>query len=156
MNKKLLILISIVLCILLCSCSAELGEPDMTRSVQTEANTVSITFINYVEEADIWILPQTEENLKTSLWGTPTFSKMKAGEEGTPAVTDEGTGRYIIRIIDTDHAYYSANDLVLDDNYTVHFKTDDSKYEAGIIILDENGDSSTTVENVFQGVLGAN
>ena len=115
----------------------------------------AVTFINDVEKADIWILPQTKENLKTSLWGTATISKLKPGEKKTISINDFEEGRYIVRIIDDDKAFYSANDIVLKENYTIRFKTDETKYEAELVTLDQNGEAVSKTE-AFQGVLGAN
>ena len=124
--------------------------------MKSESNkTISVTFINDVEKADIWILPQTKENLKTSLWGTATISKLKPGEKKTISINDFEEGRYIVRIIDDDKAYYSANDIVLKENYTIRFKTDETKYEAELVTLDQNGEAVSKTE-AFQGVLGAN
>lgn len=118
--------------------------------------SISVTFLNNVEEADIWILPQTEENLKTSLWGTPTISKMSVGEQKAVTIGDEGTGKYIIRIIDCDHAFYATSDLALDNSYTIRFETYETKYDAAITVLDKNGAIVSSNENVFEGVFGAN
>jgi len=124
--------------------------------LKSESNkTISVTFINDVEKADIWILPQTKENLKTSLWGTATISKLKPGEKKTISINDFEEGRYIVRIIDDDKAYYSANDIILKENYIIRFKTDETKYEAELVTLDQNGEAVSTTE-AFQGVLGAN
>ncbi len=117
---------------------------------------ITVSFINDVEQADIWILPQTKENLKTTVWGTPVFSKMKVGENGSAEVSGSVTEKYIIRIIDSDHAYYAVNDIVLGKGYTVRFMTSGSKYDAEIVVLDENGNKSASKENVFGGKLGAN
>lgn len=118
------------------------------------AKTISVTIQNEVEEADFWILPQTEKNVKSSVWGTATVSKMKAGEQKTVSVA-EGE-KYIVRIIDSAHGYYAANDIVLGNSYSVHFKTADAKYEAALVVLDENGNTISTNEHVFEGALGAN
>ena len=114
---------------------------------------ISVTFVNGVEDADIWILPQTEENLKTSLWGTPTFSKMMRGETETHRVAG-GAEKYIVRIIDSDGAYYAARDFYLRNGYTVRFTTDSDKYDAGIVVLDEKGELTSQTDGVFEGVIG--
>ena len=124
--------------------------------MKSESNkTISVTFINDVEKADIWILPQTKKNLKTSLWGTATISKLKPGEKKTISINDFEEGRYIVRIIDDDKAYYSANDIILKENYIIRFKTDETKYEAELVTLDQNGEAVSKTE-AFQGVFGAN
>jgi len=118
--------------------------------------SISVTFLNNVEEADIWILPQTEDNPNSSLWGTPTVSKMRVGEQKAVTVSDEGTGRYIVRIIDCDRAIYAASDVVLDDGYTIRFEMEETKYDASITVLDQNGNAAFVKESVFEGVFGAN
>lgn len=118
--------------------------------------SISVTFLNNVEEADIWILPQTEDNPNSSLWGTPTVSKMRVGEQKAVTVSDERTGRYIVRIIDCDQAFYAASDVVLDDGYTIRFEMEETKYDASITVLDQNGNAAFVKESVFEGVFGTN
>ena len=156
-KRNLLILLSVLLCFLFCSCGTEQGETDMNPDHHDRPKTsISVTFLNNVDDADIWILPRTEDNLKTSLWGTPTISKLRIGEQKSCAVNSEGTGRYIIRIIDSNHAYYAAGDVILDDGYMIRFQSDETKYEATIAISDKDGKAVSSYENVFQGTLGAN
>ena len=120
------------------------------ENVGTEV--ISVTFINSVEAADIWILPQTEEILHTSLWGTATFKDLPSGASEVCRVA-AGTEKYIIRIIDKDQAYYAVSNLDLSDGCSVKFTTDTDKYDAGIIVLDEKGEAVSRSDNVFQGVL---
>jgi hypothetical protein len=156
MKKLLLIVMGAVLLLSSAACKAEQGESEMKKKSQTDpVAKISVSFINDVETADVWILPQTEENLKTTVWGTATFSKMKTGEKGSSDVSDAGSGKYIIRIIDTDHAYYAVNDIELGNGYSIRFMTDSSKYDAEVIVLDEKGNKTASKENVFEGVLGA-
>lgn len=156
-KRRLLILISVLLCLFFCSCGAVQGEPDMIPNDHGHSKpSISVTFLNNVEEADIWILPQTEDNMNSSLWGTPTVSKMRVGEQKAVTVSDEGTGRYIVRIIDCDQAIYAASDVVLDDGYTIRFEMEETKYDASITVLDQNGNAAFVKESVFEGVFGAN
>ncbi len=116
---------------------------------------VDVTFVNEVEKADIWILPQTEENLNTSLWGTATIAGLGAGEQAEVSVTGSyETELFILRIIDDDHAFYSVNDLLLLDGYTLVFKTENARTEAVIEILDESGNVVSSQE-AFTGMFGA-
>ena len=117
--------------------------------------TVAVTFRNEVEKADVWILPQTEENLKTSLWGTPGASALGVGDSAELRLKDpEDAEAWLVRIIDDDHAYYSAQDLHLEDGYTVVFRSEGAKFEAVIEVLDPSGAVVFTAE-AFTGVLGA-
>ena len=116
---------------------------------------IVVTVENEVEEADIWVLPQTEENLKSTLWGTATIGKLGAGETADVYLTvrDEAQA-WLVRIIDGDHGYYSAQDLTLQDGFKVVFRSEGSKYEAVIEVLDENG-SVVSQTRAFRGKLGA-
>ena len=117
--------------------------------------TVSVSFQNEVEEADIWLLPQTEENLKTSLWGTPSAGALEKGASAELTLTNpEFAEAWLVRIIDRDKAYYSAQDLKLEDGYTVVFKREGSKFDAVIELHDASGAVVFSAE-AFTGVLGA-
>ena len=111
----------------------------------------TITVINGAEEAEFWILPQTEENWRASLWGAATLPKLRAGDQATVTLP-EGTV-YFVRIIDTDHAFYAANGVTIKDGYTLRFTTEDTKFEATIDVLDEAGTVISTWA-AFEGVLG--
>ena len=116
---------------------------------------ISVLFKNEVEDADIWILPQTEANRKTSLWGTATIGGLGKGEEKEVVLTaDYDVEYFMVRIIDEDHAFYSAQDLVLENGYTLAFRSEDSKFDAVIEVLDGTGDVISTQE-AFTGVFGA-
>ena len=115
--------------------------------------SINVTVVNGVEKADIWIIPQTQENLKTSLWGAPDVSALDAGQEKNIDLCDTCDGRYIIRMIDKDKALYAVRDITLKNGYTVRFRTDDTKYEARIEIIDKNGIILSSSE-AFEGILG--
>ena len=117
--------------------------------------TVSVSFQNEVEEADVWLLPQTEENLKTSLWGTPSAGALGKGASAELTLTNpEYAEAWLVRIIDRNKAYYSAQDLKLEDGYTVVFKSEGSKFNAVIEVHDATGNLVFSAE-AFTCVLGA-
>ena len=117
--------------------------------------TVSVTFQNEVEEADVWLLPQTEENLKSSLWGTPSAGALEKGASAELTLTNpEYAEAWLVRIIDRNKAYYSAQDLKLEDGYTVVFKSEGSKFDAVIEVHDASSAVVFSAE-AFTGVLGA-
>lgn len=119
MKKTALIIVFIIAAALLCSCKAE-GE----SSMKTESNK-TVDFVNGVTDADIWILPQTDKNLKTSVWGTATASKVKTGESVRAPLCEPGDGGlYILRMIDTAGFYYSANGIRLADGWTMQVRED--------------------------------
>ena len=117
--------------------------------------TVSVSFQNEVAEADVWLLPQTEENLKTSLWGTPSAGALEKGASTELTLTNpEYAEAWLVRIIDRNKAYYSARDLQLEDGDTVVFKSEGSKFDAVIEVHDANGNLVFSAK-AFTGVLGA-
>ena len=117
--------------------------------------TVSVSFQNEVAEADVWLLPQTEENLKTSLWGTPSAGALEKGASAELTLTNpEYAEAWLVRIIDRNKAYYSAQDLKLEDGYTVVFKSEGAKFESVIEVHDAGGNLVSSAE-AFTGVLGA-
>lgn len=116
---------------------------------------ILVTFENEVAEADIWIIPQTGENLETSLWGTATVGKLGAGETAEVRLTqyDEAQA-WLVHIIDENHAYYSAQDVRLADGFRIVFRTEDTAFESVIEVLDRDGSAVSRAE-AFQGMLGA-
>lgn len=86
-------------------------------------NSSTVTFINGAAQADVWILPDTQGNRKTTLWGAATLPGVKTGEgvPAAPGAPGDG-GRYLLRMIDVDGFYYSADGLALAPGCTVRLK----------------------------------
>ena len=99
----------------------------------------NITIVNNVYEANIWVLPNTEANRKTTLWGTATAGKVPAGESRQVGIDKPGdNGTYMFRMIDTEHMYYSSENMILEDGWTLEIKgklNDDLKIE----VTDKDG-----------------
>ncbi len=109
MKKLLFILVCVALGLLLAACRKTSAKPE---PAQPEVGGAQVTLRNEAKEADFWIIPDTEENRKTTLWGTATAAKMKAGEEreitlGAPA------GQFLLRVIDTDSWYHAASGVAI-------------------------------------------
>ena len=116
---------------------------------------IKVTVVNEVDTAAIWVLPQTDENLKTSLWGTATLSDFEADKsEQITLDSSETNGRFIVRIIDEDKAYFAVNDIYLEDGYKIQFTTDVSPFDAVIKVLNRDGDIIKE-QLAFEGVLGS-
>ena len=126
--------------LLLCSCKEKEQNSMETPSDQT------VVFRNGVKDADVWILPQTKDNLKTTLWGTATVSNVKTGESREAPLCDPGDdGLYILRMIDSSHFYYSANGIVLKAGWTMEIKGSDL-HSITVEVTDENGVLNHTYE----------
>lgn len=126
--------------LLLCGCHAK-----EKMEVETPSNK-TVTFVNAVHDANVWILPQTAANLKTTVWGTPTITKAKMGESRpVPLCAPGDDGLYLFRMIDTDGFFLSANGLVLEDGWTMQLKGSD-RQAISLEISDGNGVLQKTYE----------
>ena len=113
-------------------------------------NTVS--FINEVKEADVWILSDTKENKKTTVWGKATVSKVKTGESRKAELCEAGdNGQYIFRMIDADSFFYSADGINLEPDNILKIKENDSQ-SVILEVTDENGALKNTYK-VFKARL---
>ena len=67
-------------------------------------------------DADVWILPETEEILHTTVWGSATLRKTSPDVERPVALAAPGpAGLYVLRAIDTNGMYYAADEIALTD-----------------------------------------
>ncbi len=137
--KKAVLIFVCLFTLLLCGCDSK-EQSDMDNKNGT------VTVINKVKDADIWILPQTEKNLKTTVWGTATVSKLKTDESRQAPLCEPGDdGLCIFRMIDTDSFYYSANGIKLENGDTLEIK--ENKEQAfALEVRDENGRVKNTYE----------
>ena len=141
MRKALSILLCLVTISLFCGCSTT-KESETTATVTDR----TVTLINSVNEADIWVLPDTEANRKTTLWGTATASNLQTGSSCQAGIDKPGDdGLYLFRMIDTDKMYYSSDNILLEDGWTLEIKGD---LKTGIVIevTDKDGALNATYE----------
>ena len=140
MDKTALIVLCLLMLLVLGGC-----KPGKPNEPQPETGK-SVCFINEVKEADVWILPETEKNLKTTVWGTATAAKVQPGElRRVPLCEPGSSGRYLLRMIDTDSFYYSANSLMLADGWTITLKEDEA-HAVTAVVTDSNGTLQSTYE----------
>lgn len=140
MKKAVPIIVCIIISALICGCGAKEQNHMATEGCKTA------TFINEANDADIWILPKTEKNLKTTVWGTATAAAVKKGESRSFELCEPGDGgMYIFRMIDTDGLFYSANDIVLQAGHTMRIKENDIM-SFTLEVADEKGALQSTYE----------
>lgn len=139
MKKTIAVIGCLMLLLLACSCKSK-EQNDMGSKT-----TKTVIFTNAVQEADVWLLPQTEANLKTTVWGTASASGVKTGESRKISVGEPGEeGRYLFRMIDADGYYYSADGLTLEDGWTLQLTGE--KPRAALEVANEKGESAGTYE----------
>lgn len=145
MKKAVLTAICFVSLFFLFSCKSPKDNNEI-------ANSNEVTFINKVNDADVWILTDTEENRKTTLWGTATVSNVKKGESRISPLCESGDdGHYMFRMIDADGFFYSAGGIVLQKGWTVEIKGE-ALQSIIIEVTDENGALKNTYK-VFSAKL---
>ena len=86
--------VRIAICALIGSLLFGCGKTE--QPAVTEAPTpvpdsgAAIVFVNGLQQADVWILPETEKNLKTTVWGTATIAKL--GTDGEQRLSLDARG----------------------------------------------------------------
>ena len=149
---KTLLCLFLVLTLFACRKQEE-AKPEETET-STTGEMMKIRFVNEVEDTDLWILPQTEKNLKTSLWGTATVAMLKKEDAIEVVIEETSDHLYILRLIDQRGALYSANDFELHDGDTIVFDAiDDDFVRARLTLLDKEGKEVKVAEEVFEGML---
>ncbi len=151
-SLKTFLCLFLVLTLFACQKQEE-AKPEETET-STTGEMMKIRFVNEVEDTDLWILPQTEKNLKTSLWGTATVAMLKKEDAIEVAIEETSDHLYILRLIDQRGALYSANDFELHDGDTIVFDAiDDDFVRARLALLDKEGKEVKVAEEVFEGML---
>lgn len=133
--KKAVCIAVCLLTLLLCGCTKK-EQNDM----KTIKSSRTVTFVNGMPDADVWILPETEQNLKTTVWGTASASEVKTGESRpTPLCEPGDNGLYLFRMIDVDGFYYSVSSVTLQAGWRMQIKGEDL-HAVVLEVTDENGD----------------
>ncbi len=139
-RAALFLVIAILIAALLCACTTE-GDTDMENTVKE-----TVTFINDAQDADIWILPDTEANRKTTVWGAASASQVAKGECRVTELCEPGDkGLYLLRMIDTDSFYYAASGIKLQADDTLRIDASDP-YAVVLEVTDVNGNLRDTYE----------
>ena len=117
----------------------------------------TVIFINEVTDTDVWILANTEENRKTTVWGTPTVRGMKVNTETEAQLCAPAEdGLYLIRMISARKIYFSADGVALQNGWTVRFKVgkyyNDNPVSWVLEVTDTEGNPMETYE-VFGAAL---
>ena len=69
---RVVVFILILSAVFLFACASGSMTSKDAQEVATE-ETITIGFVNSVQTADVWIIPDTEENRKKSVWGTASI-----------------------------------------------------------------------------------
>ncbi|MBP3241561.1 MAG: hypothetical protein J6M92_13620 [Oribacterium sp.] len=116
-------------------------------------DTITIGFVDKLVPADVWFLENTEKNRKTTIWGTATVKSTELEKRYDAVISKSADNSYLFRMIDKDHGYYSSDDLMLMDGYSVEIYKSDGDFEQIMIaVYDEKGEKKEE-RNVFNAAL---
>ena len=88
-------------------------------------------FVNSVNQADVWIINNTEENRKTSTWGTASIKDAEQEKDYSVTLEKNSDDTYLFRMIDVDGIYYESNAITLKEGYSLLiFRSDENDGEA--------------------------
>lgn len=73
---------------------------------------------NNVANADVWIIPNTEKNRKTTVWGAAT-AKISYKDECTADVVLSENGEYLFRMIDYRQTFYASKCIPIMNGFSV-------------------------------------
>lgn len=141
-NMRKVLLISVFVTIMLCACDKK--DESLTGS------NISVSFTSQIESADIWIIPNTEENRKTTNWGKATIPKAIAGGEYSVSLPDIESHEYLLRMIDDDHMYYESGYFWLLNGYTMEITGGDDVF---MLVIHSPDGKTTTKNSVFKSSL---
>ena len=130
-----------VLCLLLALCAGCGAGPEPGPA---PAEEFDLTVVNELETADIWLLPQTEQNLHTTVWGAATLADLGSGGEGRLSLTAlGGPGVYILRGIDENGMYYAADGLTLEAGCALRLTDEEGPDAAALTVTDAAGEAAS-------------
>ena len=108
--------------------------------VSESGEPVNISVINKIKKANLWVLKDTEENRKVTVWGPATVSDFDVELEQAITVyadTAEQNHRFVINMIDEGEMYYSACEVVLEDGYRMVIREGEEIMSAFVDVYDE-------------------
>ena len=142
MKKSIIILMGVLMMFGLFGCGKQKNQSE------TEVNNFcEIKVVNKVKEADIWIIPETEENKKTTVWGKATVSKADAKlDEEVVAKIQADVNTYMIRLIDVDEMFYSADGVVIEKQQKVVIRNGKGDMTAFVEVYNSDGSLAAEYE----------
>ena len=119
--------------------NADTGKaPSETVGKLTQKITVSI--VDDVAPSSVWIIRDTPENRKTSVWGTAMVKPSELGKEYSFDIPLSDDEKYLFHMIDEDGIYYSADIPKLLDGWKVRIYADENSSDEVILqIYDASG-----------------
>ena len=149
---RVVLLILILSVVVLFACASGSSTSKDAQEVAPE-ETITIGFVNSVKTADVWIIPDTEENRKTSVWGTASVKNAEPEKEYPVSIPHNDGDTYLLRMIDKDHIYYESKSVTLLEGYSlVIYRNEENGRDIRLVVYDSDG-KELTDESVFNAAL---
>ncbi len=149
---RVVLLILILSAVFLFACASGSKTSKVTQEVAPE-ETITIGFVNSVQTADVWIIPDTEENRKTSVWGTASVKNAEPEKEYPVSIPRNDGDTYLLRMIDKDHIYYESKSVTLLEGYSlIIYRNEENDRDIRLVVYDSDG-KELTDESVFNAAL---
>ena len=146
----LLILILSAVFLLACASGSRTSKDAPEASPE---ETITIGFVNSVQTADVWIIPDTEENRKTTVWGTASVKNAEPEKEYPVSIPHNDGDTYLLRMIDKDHIYYESKSVTLLEGYSlIIYRNEENDRDIRLVVHDSDG-KELTDESVFNAAL---
>ena len=149
---RVVLLILILSVVVLFACASGNRTSKDAQEAATE-ETITIGFVNSVQTADVWIIPDTEENRKTSVWGTASVKNAEPEKEYLVSIPHNDGDTYLLRMIDKDHIYYESKSVTLLEGYSlIIYRNEENDWDIRLVVYDSDG-KELTDESVFNAAL---
>ncbi len=113
---------------------------NFVNAVNNVVRTISISFVNEIQPSSVWIIRDTPENRKTSIWGTAMIKPEELGKEYTADIPLSVDDKYLFRMIDVDGLYYDAAIPELLSGWTVKVFSDENSRNVLLNVFDDKGE----------------
>ena len=141
MKKSVCIAVCLWTLLLFCGCGAK------EQNNMEIKNERTVTILNDVQIADVWILSDTQQNRKTTVWGAATAAGVKTGESRQAPLCEPGDdGLYLLRMIDVDGFYYSASGVTLNAGWSIRVQMQENDLQS---VSAEVSDESGVLQNTY-------
>lgn len=112
---------------------------EFVEAVKNAVQTINISFIDEIEPSSVWIIRDTQDNRKTSIWGTAMIKPSELGKEYSSNIPQSVDHKYLFRMIDENGIYYEADIPELLDGWKIKAYTSDVETGIRLEIMDNAG-----------------
>ncbi|WP_026523877.1 hypothetical protein [Butyrivibrio sp. MB2005] len=124
-----------------------------SEAIEKFTQKINVTIVDDVAPSSVWIIRDTPENRKTSVWGTAMVKPEELGKDYSFDIPLSDDDKYLFHMIDEDGLYYSADIPKLLDGWKVRIYTSDKEYHHVVLeICDDSGALISEID-VFSAAL---